>query len=72
VTAQVKFFNSFYRPTEEELEELAKMQEFLTFCNIQYLHETKHLGEHIQRAHKEKVHKNARERLGIVVTVENK
>ena len=72
MTAQVKFFNSQHQPTEEELEELAKMQEFLTFCNIQYLHETKHMDDKIQRAHKEKVHKNARERLGIVVTVKDK
>ena len=72
MTAQVVFLNRFYQPNEEELEELERMQEFLTFCNIKYLHETKHLDDKIQRAHKEKVHKNARERLGIVSMVRDK
>jgi hypothetical protein len=72
MTAQVVFLNRAYRPTEEEIKELEKMQEFLTFCNIQYLSETKHLDDKIRRAQKEKVHKNARERLGIVFMVKDK
>lgn len=66
MTAQVIYLNQFYYPDEEEAYELDKMQEFLSFCHIQFAYETKGLNPHEQKARKEQVHRKARERLGIV------
>lgn len=66
MTAQVIYLNTQYWPDEEEAHELDKMQEFLSFCHIQFSYETKGLNPHEQKARKDAVHKRARERLGIV------
>ena len=71
MTAQVIWLNTFYCPDEEERHELDKMQEFLTYCHAQFEYECRSLSEAEKWIKKERVHKTARDRIGIVRMIEN-
>ena len=64
--AQVIFLNTMFYPTEDEREELDKMQELLTFCHAQFEYECRMLSDAEKWIRKERVHRKARERMGIV------
>lgn len=66
MTAQVIFLNTGHFPDEEEMHELDKMQEFLTYAHHQYEYERRGLDRFIFKKQKEETHKRARERLSIV------
>jgi hypothetical protein len=66
MTAQVIFLNTMYFPDEEEQHELDKMQELLTFCHAQFEFECRTLSDAEKWIRKERVHRKARERMGIV------
>ncbi len=63
---QVIFLNRMYRPSDEELQELDNMQEYLTFCHVAYSQENRTLSDIDFRTRKENVHLRARKRIGIV------
>jgi hypothetical protein len=70
MTAQVIFLNRFYWPDEETHMELDKMQEFLTFCHAQFELDYRNLPPDEIARRKNKVHQDARNRLGIVKMVD--
>lgn len=72
MTAQVIFLNKLNYISDEEREELEKMQEFLTYCHVQFDYETRGLSEYEKKKRKDDVHKRARKRLGIVKMIDQK
>jgi hypothetical protein len=70
VSGRVIFLNFFHYPDPEERKKLDEMQEFLHFAHAEFAYQYRHLTEAEIRQRKEAVYQRARQRIGIVRTVD--
>jgi hypothetical protein len=66
VRMNVKFLNTPYRPSDEELRKLRRMQETIHYTRIQYLYEIRHDSPRMQAARIEHLHRMYRDRWNVI------
>jgi hypothetical protein len=63
----VKFLNTLYIPSREELRKLSEMQDLIHYTRAQYYMEIRHLPATVQRARVEELRRMYRARWEVIV-----